>query len=403
MRIVYFVQYFNLPHEPGGSRAYQFARAWVDRGHQVLIVTGMVNHKTLRVPEAYKGKLVHLEEVEGIRILRVWSFAGIRGSFRKRFLNFASYALSAGFFSLFRAGSVDLIYASSTPLTVGLPGRFLATIRRVPWVFEVRDLWPDSAIIAGVLSKTSWPTRLASHLANGFYANAARVVGVTRGIVDGLREHGVPEEKLLCVPNGVDNWMTEVDAPPPEPNEFQVVYVGAHGRWNGLGQILDAAHLLRDEGISFLFVGDGDERTALMERAERENLTRVEFCPAVPKKEAFDKIRRGSASIVVTWDHPFQKMVLANKIFDYLASGRPVIVGADGEMAELVREAGCGFVTRPEQPEELADAIRKMMALSPEERAEMGRKGREFILAEYQREHLAERLLATFETLTTRS
>ncbi|MEZ4650732.1 MAG: glycosyltransferase family 4 protein [Candidatus Eisenbacteria bacterium] len=400
MRIVYFVQYFNLPHEPGGSRAYQFARAWVDRGHDVLIVTGMVNHKTLTVPEPFKGKLVHLDEVEGIRILRVWSFAGIRGSFRKRFLNFASYAISAGFFSFFRAGSVDLVYASSTPLTVGLPGRILATLRGVPWVFEVRDLWPDSAIIAGVLPERSWPTRLASSLASGFYASAARVVGVTRGIVDGLRKHGVPEHKLLCVPNGVDNWMTEVDAPPAEPDVFQVVYVGAHGRWNGLEQILDAACLLRDEDVSFLFVGDGDERNALMERAKRDNLTRIEFCPAVPKKDAFEKIRCGSASIVVTWDHPFQKMVLANKIFDYLAAGRPVVVGAEGEMAELVQEAGCGFVTRPEQPTELADAIRRMMALSPEERSEMGRKGREYILKEYQREHLAHRLLATFEELT---
>ena len=400
LRIVYFVQYFNLPNEPGGSRAYQFARAWVEKGHEVLLVTGMVNHKTLQVPEKYRGKLSYMEEIEGIRVLRVWSFAGIRGSFRKRFLNFASYAISASIASAFRGGKADIVYASSTPLTVGIPGRFTAALRRVPWIFEVRDLWPDSAIIAGVLSEKSWSTRLASWLSKGFYRSAARVVGVTRGMVDGVRDHGIPDEKLLWVPNGVDDWMTKIEGPPPEPADFQIVYVGAHGTWNGLGQILDAAALLRDEPVSFQFVGDGDQRDALIERAKQEGLENIDFCPAIPKKDAFAKIREATVSVVVTWDHAFQKMILPNKIFDYLAAGRPVLVAAEGEMADLVREAGCGMVTRPDQPEELAESIRAMRALSPEARAELGRKGREFILKEYCREDLAHRLLETFEELT---
>jgi len=400
MHILYFVQYFNLPHEPGGSRPWQFARAWVDAGHRVTVVTGMVNHKTLSVPERYRGRLVVAEEVEGIRLLRTWSYAGIRGSFRKRLLNFLSYAATATLVGLVRAGRPDLVYASSTPLTVGIPGWFLSLLRRAPFFFEVRDLWPQSAVVAGVLGPRSAVTRVAAFAARRFYRRAARVVAVTRGIGAGLREEGVPDEKILFVPNGVDDWMVEAgEGPAPGPESgFEVVYVGAHGKWNGLGQVLDAARLLGpDAGIRFSFYGDGDEKAALEERARAEGLTHVTFHGALPKREAFARIRRGSASIVVTWNHPFQRMVLANKIFDYLAAGRPVIVAAEGEMADLVREAGAGVVVPPEDPPALAEAIRRLAAMDPGELARMGRAGRAHVLARYQRRDLALRLLGEME------
>ncbi len=405
MHVLYFVQYFNLPDEPGGSRPYQFARAWVEAGHRVTVVTGMVNHKTLAVPPRYRGRLVVGETVEGIRLLRTWSYAGIRGSFRKRLLNFVSWAATATLAGLVRAGRPDLVYASSTPLTVGIPGWFLSLLRRAPFFFEVRDLWPQSAVVAGVLGERSPVTRVARFAARRFYRRASRVVAVTRGIGDGLREEGVPPEKILFVPNGVDEWMVEAgEGPAPGPGEgFEVVYVGAHGRWNGLGQVLDAARSIGpDAGIRFSFYGDGDERAALEERARQEGLTHVTFHGALPKKEAFERIRRGSASIVVTWNHPFQRMVLANKIFDYLAAGRPVIVGAAGEMAELVREAGCGVVVPPEDPPALAAAIRDLAGRDPGELDRMGRAGRRFILERYRRRDLARRLLGEMEAVAGR-
>ncbi len=400
MRILYFVQYFNLPHEPGGSRPYQFARAWVRAGHEVTVVTGAVNHKTLSVPEKYRRRLSVAEEVDGIRVLRVWSYAGIRGSFKKRLLNFLSYAATASLVGLFRGGRPDVIYASSTPLTVGLPGRVVSFLRRCPWLFELRDLWPQSAVVAGVLSERAWPTRLANALARHFYRHASRVVAVTRGIGDGLREEGVPEAKLLFVPNGVDDWMLDVARPEPAPDPpCRIVYCGAHGRWNGLGQILDAARLLADDPVEIVFIGDGDERDALRQRAADEGLTKVSFLDARPKQEAFAELCRASATIVVTWDVPFQRMVLANKIFDYLAAGRPVIVGAEGEMATLVREAGCGLVVPPEQPEQLAGAIRELAAMPEEARRRMGEAGRAYILEHYQRSALAARLAGVFAEL----
>ncbi len=402
MHIVYFVQYFNLPHEPGGSRPYQFARAWVAEGHRVTIVTGAVNHKTLSVPEKYRGRLFTSEEVDGFRVIRAWSYAGIKGSFKKRLVNFLSYATTAALAGLFRAGKPDVVFASSTPLTVGLPGLLTSALRRAPFVFEARDLWPQSAVVAGVLDRQALPTRAAAWLAGLFYRKAKRLVAVTRGIGEGMKAEGAYPGKVLFIPNGVDDWMLAAGDPWPEEVAagFKVVYCGAHGRWNGLGQILDAFERLEDDsGIALEFVGDGDEREALEARARESGLDRVSFRGAVPKKEAFGAIREGHASIVVTWAHPFQRMVLANKIFDYLAAGRPVIVGAEGEMADLVREAECGIVVPPEEPEQLAEAIRRMAALSPRERDAMGARGRRYILENYQRRDLALKLLGEFEAL----
>jgi len=404
MRILYFVQYFNLPHEPGGSRAYQFARAWTRLGHEVTIVTGAVNHKTLTVPPAYRGRLVTPETVDGIRVLRVWSYAGIRGSYKKRLLNFLSYAASAALIGAVRSGPADLVYASSTPLTVGLPGRLAASVRGVPFFFEVRDLWPQSAVVAGVLRENARSTRAAARLARSLYERATKVVAVTRGIQEGLHREGVPYGKAIFVPNGVDDWMVDAaERPRPvgPPGKFSVVYCGAHGKWNGLGQILDAAVLLADEpSIEFLFVGDGDEREQLERRAAEQKLRRVRFTGALPKTEAFEALRRASCCVVGTWNHPFQRMVLANKIFDYLAAGRPVVVAAEGEMAELVREAGCGLVAPPEVPELLADAIRRLAQMSPGRREQLGAAGQRYILERYRREDLARRLAYAFGEAT---
>lgn len=400
MRILYFVQYFNLPDEPGGSRPYQFARAWVQAGHEVTVVTGNLNHKILTVREDCRGHIVTEHWVDGIRALHVWVFAQERGSTRSRYINFLSYAGMAAVVGLLRAGRVDIVYASSTPLTAGLPGSVNSFFRRVPFFFEVRDLWPESAVVAGTLRRDALLTRMAGRLARHLYARAARVVGISRGILEGLIQEGVAPGKTLLVPNGVDDWMVVSEpARPGVPTvPFTVTYCGAHGPWNGLGQILDAAVLLRSRpGIEFLFIGDGEDRRALEQRARELELGQVRFAGTVPKKEAFRRLQETSCSIIVTWNHPFQKMVLANKIFDYLAAGRPVIVAADGEMADLVREAKAGLVVPPDRPDLLSQAVRTLSETPPAELTAMGEMGRRYILAHYQRASLAGRLLTAFQ------
>jgi len=399
MQILYFAQYFSLPDEPGGSRAYQFARAWVECGHSVTVITGNVNYNTLHVHEGSRGKISFTETIDGVRVIRVWVYSRTRGSIQKRYVNFLSYAVTATLVGLFRGGRADIVYATSTPLTAGIPGYLNALFRRIPFVFEIRDLWPESAVVAGALPAGSFITRFAQSLACFLYARAAHMVAVTQGIVDGLLLHAVPPERVLLAPNGVDDWIVNSQPlpPPSESEAFRIVYAGAHGMWNGLEQILDAAAILRDQSrIEFLFIGDGERRDALIERAQTEGLDHVRFLGPVPKREAFRLLQEASASIIVTWDHPFQKMILANKLFDYLAAGRPTIVAAVGEMEELVREADAGIVVPPGRPDLLADAILRLARLAPEDRQRLGENGRRYVIKHCQRRHLADRILQVF-------
>ncbi len=401
MHILYVVQYFNLPHEPGGGRAYHFARHWVQRGHRVTVVTGALNHKTASVPDSRRGRLFSPEGVEGIDVVYCAASASIRNSFAGRLLNFFGFAVLSTWACLFRVKRPDVVYASSTPLTVGLPG-WLASVRwRAPFVFEVRDLWPESAIVAGVLQNRV-VIRLASGLERFLYRRAAHVVAVTRGIREGIVKAGVPQEKVQLVPNGVDDLLlAEPQLGPPSLNgrPFRCIYVGALGRWNGNETILEAARHLRQDPVEFVFVGDGDQRRSMEERVRAEGLSKVRFIGALPKREAMDHLQSADAALICTWDHPFHRMVLANKIFDYLAAGKPIVAAAEGEMVELLRSSGAGIAVPPGPGLPMAEAIRQLMGLPEGVRREMGQKGRAHVLANYRRSDLAERVERTLRSL----
>jgi glycosyltransferase involved in cell wall biosynthesis len=400
LHIVYVVQYFNLPSEPGGGRAYHFATHWARAGHRVTVVTGTVNHKTAEVPEKYRGRLFTHETLEGVTLIRCASSSSIRRSIGGRIRNFLGFALLASWAAMFRTGRPDIFYASSTPLTVGLPG-LLGSLRwRRPFVFEVRDLWPESAVIAGIL-RNRWVIRAATAFERLLYRRARRIVAVTRGIEAGIVGYGVPREKVVFVPNGVDDLVGEAAPPVPARGDgkFRVVYVGALGRWNGNETLVEAAGLLRDDaGIEFVVVGDGDQRPQLEEQARAAG-ARMRFLGALPKDRAVEEIRAGDACVICTWDHPFHKMVLANKIFDYLGAGKPVLAAARGEMEQLLAEAEAGLVVEPGDPVALAGIVRKMRDLPEAERAAMGRRGREHVLAHYRRSELAGRVEGVLEEL----
>jgi glycosyltransferase involved in cell wall biosynthesis len=196
---------------------------------------------------------------------------------------------------------------------------------------------------------------------------------------------------VLFVPNGVDDILgSDGEAPPTRADGvFRVVYVGALGRWNGNETLVDAAAILKgDPGIEFVVVGDGDQRVALEERA-RAGGARMRFLGALPKEHAVREIRQADACVICTWDHPFHAMVLANKIFDYMGAGRPVLAAARGEMAQLLEEAKAGLSVPPGDPASLADLVRRMRDLPAAEREAMGRRGRAHVLAHYRRSDLA--------------
>ncbi len=406
MRILVLVQYFNLPGEPGGSRAYQFARRWRARGHEVTILTGNVNYKTGRSIRPAFGRSYRAESLpDGVRVLRLWTYERFQGSFRKRLLFFASYALNAAFVGTFLKRP-DVVFASSTPITVGLPGWWLSRRFRVPFVFELRDLWPEAAVAAGVLRDPGWIRRIQS-LARFLYRKADHLVAVTRGIRDGIIAHGTPPEKISLLPNGVDDWMVaeRFRAPqvsPRDPGGLRCLYVGAHGLWNNLETLLAAARALRkDRRVEFVFIGDGDRKGALRDQARREGLDNVRFLDAQPKEEAFASMVRADLGLIAASDHPHNRQTLPNKIFDYLAAELPVLIAAgEGEMRELLEISGGGWSVPPEDGEALAAAIILALELGEERRRAVGRSGQKYVLEHYARTLLADEALQIFSRLT---
>jgi glycosyltransferase involved in cell wall biosynthesis len=405
MHIVYIAQYFNLPSEAGGSRVYQFAKRWVARGHRVTLVTSFLNQKTMRVPRRYRGKLWCRENVEGIDLLRVYSYANIRGSFSRRIVNFLSFALFASLFGVFKAKRPDIVYATSTPLTTGIPGLFLSFLKRAPLVFEVRDLWPQSAVVAGVLHKGAL-VRFTDWFARYVYTRSRKIVALTQGIANGIIDTGVSPDKVKFAPNGVDDWITDNEVSPKARQEldldgkFVCIYVGAHGIWNNLGTMLEAAEMLRHESeFKFIFVGDGDDKPRLQRMVRAKNLSNILFLDPVSKRDAMAHVKMADCCLITAGKHPFQRMIFPNKLFDYMGCGRPTVVAAEGEMADMVLRSGAGLAVPPEEPTELAAALRQLAKFPQGKREMMGSQAREYVLAYYKRDDIADTLLEEFSRL----
>lgn len=391
MHILYMVQYFNSPDDPGGSRAYEFARRWAAVGHRVTLLAGDLNHKTLstiRTPTSAP---------EGVTVLRVRTYNRIRGSYARRILNFVSYAAAATMRALTIRG-VDVVYASSTPLTTGAAGWLVSFLRRTRFVFEIRDLWPESAVVAGVLRRGAL-VRLVERAERFLYARADTLVALSEGIRAGIIERGGAPGKVALVPNGTDDWT--IDRPiesmanfPLDTSRFFVcTYVGALGRWNSLETLLDGARLLEGSRVRFLIIGDGDHRDALRKQAETMGLTNVVFHGPIPKKLVLEYLAASHLAVLCTWRHPFLGTVLQNKIFDYMASGRPVVAAAQGELAGLVEAADCGWVAPPEAPEELARLCRELSEAPASVLERKGANGRAFVEQHYRRSRLADHAL----------
>src|ERR1051326_1018320 len=269
MRIAYVCHYFAPEPAAPAARVHEFARAWVQAGHQVDVVTTFPNHPVGRIPPEYRGKAWSTEWMDGIRVLRCWLYAVPNRGIGRRGLEHLSFMLTCVVFGLPRLRKVDVVIASSPTLFSALAAWLIARLRGVPFVLEVRDLWPEAIVDLGLMRRDSVSVRALQSLARWLYHQAARVVVVTEAFALRLAAAGVPRAKIAVIPNGAD---THFFAPGTAPlvrhdlglnGRFVVAYVGAHGLSHGLGSVLDAAALQPD--VTFLLVGDGAERERLLE------------------------------------------------------------------------------------------------------------------------------------------
>jgi glycosyltransferase involved in cell wall biosynthesis len=399
MRILHFTQYF--PPEVGATqtRAWEMSRYMAAQGHRVTVVTEVPNHPSGIIAPSYKGKLMRRSREEGVDVMRLWVAASPEKTFRTRMQFYLSYMGMAALAGSLVKGRYDLVYATSPPLFVGAAGLAAATVRRIPFVFEVRDLWPESAVALGELNSKR-AIALAEKLEWLLYKRAQRVVAVTEGIQSRLIERGVPSNKLAHIPNGANTEGfhydeaagREVAARLGLAGKRIAMYAGIHGIAQGLETLLEAARTLKTrEDIAFVFVGEGPRKSHLVKLSNQMGLGNVIWLPEVPSGQIHAYLSATHCSIVPLKDEPVFRGALPSKMFEAWACERPVILSVAGEAQAVLEQAGGGIAVTPEDPEAMASAIIRL-ADNPDEAREMGKRGRLFVEQHYSRQDQARKL-----------
>ncbi len=389
-------QFAVTPAQQGGTRHFELGRELVRRGWGVTVAACDLNLHSREYARRADARATGAVDdvVDGVHFRWLWAAPYARNDWRRAH-NWLSFSRRVW---RWRGARPNVVIGSSPQLFAALASERLARRWRVPFVFEVRDLWPESLLAAGGRRGLSY--RVLERIARHLYARAERIVVLARGSADYLVSLGVDPAKIVFVPNGVDvSAFAAVDRPPRET--LTLVYTGAHGPANGLDAVLDAAELLRDRrDVRFLLVGDGPLKGALVADAARRALGNVEFRDPVPKSAMPALLASVDAGLMVLRDSPlFTFGVSPNKLFDYLGAGLPVVCNVPGEVAAIVRDAGAGEQTADASGAALAAAVARLAARAPAERAALGAAGRAWVAHEHDRPVLADRLDAVLRPL----
>lgn len=406
MKVLYFHQHFSTPKGAAGTRSYEMARRLVLHGHQVTMVCGSYGSgKTGLSGPFTRGR--RSGSVDGIKIIEFdLSYSNTDG-FVTRALTFAKFALRSIVLAFTR--QYDVLFATTTPLTAGIPGILTRWLRRKPFVFEVRDLWPELPREMGVITNplVLWAMGMLEWLS---YRSAHRLIGLSPGIVEGIAKRGVPHERIAMIPNGCDleifspaqegessqPWRPEV----VKDSDFMAVFTGTHGIANGLGAVLDAAAVLKQRGredIKLVLIGQGRLKPALEARAEREGLDNVVFHEPVDKPRLAGLMASADLGMQVLANIPaFYYGTSPNKFFDYIAAGLPVLNNYPGWLADMIEEHRCGFTVTPSDPTAFADAL-EQASVDRDQLQVMGRNAQNLAKDRFDRHLLADDFVSWME------
>ncbi|HPD30994.1 MAG TPA: glycosyltransferase family 4 protein [Phycisphaerae bacterium] len=401
MHVIYIHQHFSTRKGATGTRSYEMSRRLLAAGHRVTMICGAYGHGDLGGDTAER---LAEHDIDGIRVFRIAEPYSNQMSFMRRTMAFGRFARAAAQIACGLDG--DLVFATSTPLTVGLPGMKAGRRLGVPFVFEVRDLWPELPIALGVVRNPLTKAYLR-RMERRIYRAAHRIIALAPGIKEGICRTGYSADQVAMIPNCADlDLFRPTDEPLSDPRfggpvDLKLVFTGAHGLANGLDAVLDAAAVLRDrgeKGIRLVFIGDGGQRERLMRRSQNEGLDAlISWLPPMPKEELADVLPRMDAGMMVLKNVPaFYYGTSPNKFFDYIACGLPVLNNYPGWLADMVTANRCGLVVRPDDPEAFADAVIWMRDHRPELK-EMGRRARELAEREFGRDRLADQFVRTLE------
>jgi len=364
MRILYFHQHFSTPMGSTGTRSFEMAKRLLHHGHQVTMVCGSYDGGVTGISASF-NKGIRRGNVEGIDVVELELPYSNKDNFLQRTLTFLRFAKRCIRIALF--SEYDVLFATSTPLTAGIPGIFARWLRRKKFVFEVRDLWPEIPKAMGVISNP-WVLGAMSALEWISYKSAHKLIGLSPGMVDGIIRRGIEPENVRMISNGCDLDLfapiqqDSVYTDHEQPPQLTAIFSGAHGLANGLDAVIDAAACLKKRqstGIKILLVGRGSQKEALIKRVSEEQLEEiVEFHDSISKSKMPDIFAEVDLGLQILANIPaFYHGTSPNKYFDYISAGLPVLINYPGWLADQVREYGCGYPIHPNDPEAFASAL----------------------------------------------
>jgi glycosyltransferase involved in cell wall biosynthesis len=400
MKILYISQYFPPEMGAPSARVSELARHWVTAGHDVSVLTGFPNHPDGVVRPEYRERFWRgfcREDFHGVKVLRTFLLPFPNRKPYERILNYTSFCASAAL-AASSAERPDVVIATSPQLLVGLTGWWASLIKKVPFVLEVRDLWPESLAGTGVGNETSVMYRSIGKIASFLYRRADSIVVVTHSFRDHLvREWKVRPEKIAVVQNGVETTLfspqesaQELRARLGAEGKFVVSYIGTLGLAHGLDALIAAAERLQGSApeVLFMLVGEGADRERILSLVQSKQLTNLVFVPQQPREKIPAYISASDACVVMLKDKEVFETVIPTKMLEFMSCGRPVILAVRGQAKRVLEAAGGGICIQPDSPEALCSAILTLQE-QPALREEMGRSGRSYIIRELSRERTA--------------
>lgn len=411
MNIVFLCHYFPPEVNAPASRTYEHCREWVKQGHQVTVITSFPNHPYGKIYPGYKRSLSSKESIDGIQVLRVWTWLAANEGFSSRIINYISYMIMA-IVLCGRTAKADVVVSTSPQFFCGLAGFFVSRLKRAKWILEIRDLWPESIVAVGAM-RQGIVVKSLYWLEKFCYNRADRIVAVTDAFKRYMIGKGIAADKIHIIKNGVclerytrdtspeaqallRNFIDEYDL----DNKFVAAYVGTHGMAHHLETLVQSAELTRDrEDIVYLLVGEGAEREALITLRNSLDLHKtVKLTGQLPKEVMPIVWQAADVAITHLRKSPTFESVIPSKIFESMAMSKPLLHGVSGESAELVHASGGGVCFTSESQQELAQLLVEL-ADDPQRCIELGANGQKFVSEHFNRETLAKRFLTHIKEL----
>jgi glycosyltransferase involved in cell wall biosynthesis len=378
MRILFIAHYFQP--EPNFFVGLPFAKTLRDRGHQVQVLTGFPNYPGGKIYDGYKIKFIQRQELDGIPIIRVPLYPSHDRSSFGRILSYISLSLSQAAIGPFTVDKADVAYVSQGPATIGLPAIIHKVFRRIPFVYSIQDLWPDTLGSTGMFN-----SRIGFAIVDKWcryvYKKAAKITVISPGMKNILIERGVPQEKIKVIYNWCDDSLIYRGNPDLNlkktlamDGKFNIVFAGNMGKAQAMDSVINAAEIVSrtNNNIQFVFIGSGVEVESLKQKTKDLSLTNVIFHGRKPISEIGPILRLADVLLVHLRDDPLFKITIPSKTQAYMAVGKPILIGVKGDAADLVEKAGAGLSCEPDNPQSIAQTVKKLYEMDKNQLLQMG-------------------------------